>query len=243
MTMHDDDTLARFERRFAAIEQLVPDAMPTLDSALGRARRSRRGRSVLGAAVVVMVGLTLVAVGVPLAASRLASSGLASATTPPSPASSPAAAMVAMGPGIEVPEDQLRPVDRCLVDAGFVATEMHGASTGTNERYGYTWSVPMYFTWTVPAGASAMKDATAAMSACRDRYAPYQAKTDAEIRVVYDRWVLERKCLIDLGYKPKEAPSFKDFLASWTTGPWTPVDGIGTPSLEAMDTCGLEVLR
>lgn len=241
MTHNDDETLARFERRFAAIEPLVPDPHPSVESAVVRARRSHRREAILKSGVVVAVGLAVLAVGVPLAASRLAGTGPGSATSTPSLAASPSVAMVVMGPGIEVADSDLRPVDRCIHDAGFVATEVHGASTGTNERYGYTWNVPLYFTWTMPGtGTSAQMTA---MSACRDRYAPYQSKSDAEIRVVYDRWVLERRCLIDLGYKPREAPSFEVFLGSWTTGPWTPVDGIGNPSLEAMDTCGLEVLR
>ena len=77
----------------------------------------------------------------------------------------------------------------------------------------------------------------------QQRDATDQPKTAQEIRVIYDRWVLERRCLMDFGYTPTAPPSFAEFLATWTTGPWLPVEGIGVPSLAAEASCGLEMLR
>jgi hypothetical protein len=54
-------------------------------------------------------------------------------------------------------------------------------------------------------------------------------QTDAEVRVIFDRWLKERECLIGLGYHPVEPPTFEKFLADWrSTGPWMPIDGIDT---------------
>jgi hypothetical protein len=48
---------------------------------------------------------------------------------------------------------------------------------------------------------------------------------------------------MDFGYTPTAPPSFAEFLATWTTGPWLPVEWIGVPSLAAEASCGLEMLR
>lgn len=74
-------------------------------------------------------------------------------------------------------------------------------------------------------------DGMAILAECR-KLAPYQAKTDAELRVIYERWVGERTCLIGLGYRPDEPPSFEKFVGDWRTphGPWDPLTGVDTGS-------------
>jgi hypothetical protein len=66
--------------------------------------------------------------------------------------------------------------------------------------------------------------------ACREKYSPYHEKTTGELRVIYDRWVAERDCLTELGYRPAEPPSFEKFVSDWRTGPWNPLDGVDTSS-------------
>jgi hypothetical protein len=145
---------------------------------------------------------------------------------------------VELGPTVKVPASWVRPVDQCMHDAGLIAVAVHEGVSGTNERYGYSWQGTTYFTWEAPSGAN-----QAAAGACGNRFAPNQPKSDEEIRAIYDRWSLERRCLIDLGYQPDEPPSSGEFLRTWrTTGPWMPVDGISNPSAAARETCGLEML-
>lgn len=72
---------------------------------------------------------------------------------------------------------------------------------------------------------------------CMDKYpTPDKPKTDAEVRVIFDRWVKERECLVGLGYQPVEPPTFEKFLADWnSTGPWMPIDGIDTNAWSGAD--------
>jgi hypothetical protein len=69
-------------------------------------------------------------------------------------------------------------------------------------------------------------------------------KTDADLRQIYDRWVLERACLIELGFSPDPPPPFATFRRDWQTGPWTPIDGIPFRQITgaALDRCGLEMI-
>lgn len=81
-----------------------------------------------------------------------------------------------------------------------------------------------------------------------DKLKPHRPeKTEAEVRVVYDRWLGQRDCLIGLGYRPHEPPSFETFLSDWRgDGPWTPLDGVntrvwsGAEYAEAKERCTLE---
>lgn len=90
-------------------------------------------------------------------------------------------------------------------------------------------------------------DGARILADCRARFAPYHEKTIAELRIVYDRWVRERECLVSLGYAPALPPSFERFTASWQTGPWMPIDGVDpaswTPArlAEAKQKCTLEM--
>lgn len=125
----------------------------------------------------------------------------------------PARSLLTIGPGIEVPAEELRPVDRCMFDAGFRATEVHAGRAGSNSDY--SWDVPTWYVWEA-AGDGATP---AAMVDCRNRFAQYKEKTVEEVREIYDRWVLERECLIGLGFQPASPPPFETFQGSWKTGP------------------------
>lgn len=151
----------------------------------------------------------------------------------------PANSMVAVGPGIEVPAQELRPVDKCMLDAGFRATEIYPGRSGSNGAY--SWDVPTTFAWVaVGEGATMM-----AMSACGNRFGSRGEKTVDELREIYDRWVLERECLIELGIQPKGPPPFEDFIGQWRTGPWMPVDGVPLSAFGDVvkARCGLEMLN
>lgn len=146
--------------------------------------------------------------------------------------------MVVVGPGIEVPVDELRPVDRCMLDAGFRATEIHRGRSGSNGAY--SWDVPTTFAWEAKGPGATLQ----AMSACGNRFGSRGEKTVDELREIYDRWVLERGCLIGLGFQPESPPAFEDFVDQWRTGPWMPVDGVPFDALgiQAKEHCGLEML-
>lgn len=49
---------------------------------------------------------------------------------------------------------------------------------------------------TLMLGSPGPNATLAAMANCRDRFAPVQEKTVDELREIYDRWVLERQCLM-----------------------------------------------
>jgi hypothetical protein len=150
----------------------------------------------------------------------------------------PESSMVAVGPGIEVPAEELRPVDKCMYDAGFRATEIHRGRSGSNGAY--SWDVPTTFGWEATGEGATM----AAMSACGNQFGSRGEKTIEEVREIYDRWVLERECLIGLGFQPASPPPFGDFVGQWRTGPWMPVDGVPYTALgdAAKEQCGLEML-
>lgn len=120
-----------------------------------------------------------------------------------------------------------------MAAAGYV---VHPARTGSNGVY--SWERSSYFTWDPSNGPSD----PAAMNTCREKYES-PPKTEAEIREIYDRWLLERACLIELGLRPRDPPSFREFLSDWETGPWTPIDGIAYDRItgRVKDRCGLEM--
>jgi len=146
--------------------------------------------------------------------------------------------MVTVGTGIQVPADELRPVDKCIFDAGFRATEIHPGRSGSNGDY--AWNVPTTFAWVAVGEGATM----AAMSACGNQFGSRGEKSVDEVREIYDRWVLERECLIGLGLQPASPPPFEAFLGQWRTGPWMPVDGVPFEALgdAAKHSCGLEML-
>ena len=145
---------------------------------------------------------------------------------------------VELGPGVVVPTSWVTPVERCLLDRGFVATAVVEGDTGTNEKFDYSWSTKRHFVWEGPAGTGPLA------FACEHALGDDQTTlTPDEIAEVYDRWVKERLCLVDLGITVPSPPTLDEFQRTWVTGPWTPGDTIRIPSRQVLDTCGLEMLR
>ena len=140
------------------------------------------------------------------------------------------------GLGLAIPTGQLPPRVKCMVDRGFRITQVRPPQAD--------WDLPEYvFEFDLP-----LAQATEVIDECRKLY-PTAQKTDAELRVIYDRWIDERRCLVELGYQPAEPPSFEQFLSDWRSprGPWMPIDSVDTGSWtgaeyeEAKAKCTLEM--
>lgn len=136
--------------------------------------------------------------------------------------------------GVSIPTGELPAWVQCAVDQGFrVARVDPPEIEGDPPRYVLEADYP---------AAQGME----ILTACRDKHAPYQEKSTPELRVIYDRWVAERECLIELGYQPDKPPSFEKFVSDWRIGPWLPIDGVDTGSwtdadyAEAKQRCTLE---
>ena len=137
--------------------------------------------------------------------------------------------------GVSIPAGELPPDIQCYVDHGYTLVKIMDPSY-EGDRPGYQLTTDLPADQTV-----AIRDE------CEKLAPPNVPKTDAELRVIYDRWVDERDCLIELGYQPAPPPSFEKFVADWrSTGPWMPIDGVDTNSWtdaayrEAKDRCDLE---
>lgn len=150
----------------------------------------------------------------------------------PSPDTSPRGT-----PGaVSIPVSELTPLDRCMLENGFRIVKLRPEGTSDASSSVIQWESDL------PFGAAA-----AAASDCRERFAPYRPKTEAEIRTIFAAWVTERECLVALGYHPAEPPSVEKFVSDWKTGPWMPIDGIDTSAWtdeqyqEAKQRCGLEM--
>jgi hypothetical protein len=141
----------------------------------------------------------------------------------------------ATSPGLSIPAGELPPDIQCLVDHGFTLIKITDPYT-EGERPGYQLMSDL------------PSDQVHEISKeCQKLAPPDVQKTDEELRVIFDRWVDERNCLIGLGYQPAPPPSFEKFVADWrSTGPWMPINGIDTPSWtdtqyrEAKERCRLE---
>jgi hypothetical protein len=94
------------------------------------------------------------------------------------------------------------------------------------------------------AGGRPTRD-DAAAEACRAQFTPARELTDAKLREIYDRWILERACLISLGFHPNPPTQFEEFRRTWKTGPWMPIDGVPFERVqgEAKERCGLEMVQ
>lgn len=156
-------------------------------------------------------------------------SGCGPVATPPEVTISPSPST-----GLSVPTGDVPQWVQCALDQGFWITRVDPPEIdGDPPRY-------------VLESDYAPEEGMAIFTDCRNRYAPYHEKTTEELRVIYDRWVDERDCLIGLGYRPAEPPSFETFVSDWRTGPWSPIDGVDTSSWtdaeyrEAKDRCTLE---
>ncbi len=122
-----------------------------------------------------------------------------------------------------------------MLDSGFRISDVH---------QGYPGSKPWY-SWDSDYSVS---EGTAKLDECQKLAPPARQKTDEELREIYDRWVQERACLMDLGNSPVNPPSFEKFASDWrSTGPWMPIDGVDYSSWtdaqyrEAKERCGLEM--
>lgn len=181
-----------------------------------RGHRLGRARVRVSARTLAAFGLLVVGACNPL-------SGPTLQTSPPSASS-----------GVSIPTGELPAWVQCAVDQGFrVARVDPPEIEGDPPRYVLEADYP---------AAQGME----ILTACRDKHAPYQEKSTAELRVIYDRWVAERECLIELGYQPDEPPSFEKFVSDWRIGPWMPIDGVDTnlwtdaDYAEAKQRCVLE---
>lgn len=135
-----------------------------------------------------------------------------------------------------MPSNELDPVTRCAVDHGFrVVSVKPPAFEGGRQSY------VLESDYSAQQGMAILHD-------CRE-LAPGQPKSDADLRTIYDRWVGERDCLVGLGYRPEEPPSFEKFVADWRSpqGPWDPLAAVDTASwtdadyAEAKRLCTLEM--
>lgn len=151
------------------------------------------------------------------------------------PAITPTESPQSSGNGISIPAEQLTAAEQCLVDNGFRITGVHPPSF-EGDRTWYTWESD----YPPEQGAALLAE-------CNDKYSPDREKTPAELREIYDRWVNERGCLVELGYRPVEPPSFEKFVSDWRVGPWMPIDGVDTQDWtdaqyrEAKERCTLEM--
>lgn len=197
MALSDHDILDRYHRRFAALDALVPQPAESLLVAgavpRARPRASQHQRRGLVPALVLLVVIVAVAT-LSVFGGRwldITSGGLGGLNTD---AGGATGLVVTLGPTVTVPASWVRPVDECLHEAGFIAIAVHPAVSGSNAKYGYSWESPTYFSWTTPGVA--IQGAAEALQTCSGEYATDQPKTDQEIKVIYDRWVLERRCLM-----------------------------------------------
>lgn len=137
----------------------------------------------------------------------LAGCGPATGSEEPSPSASPSS-------GVAFPAEELPAEIRCMVGHGATLVRILPPQFEGDEP-GYQLAVPA-------------TRADAVRQACDRFREPDRKLTVAETRAVYDRWVGERNCLVELGYRPVEPPPFEIFLATWKTGPWDPLNGVDT---------------
>ncbi len=144
-----------------------------------------------------------------------------------------------LSPGISIPAEQLPPDIRCLVDHGARIIEVKPPLTpGDPPRYELALDLPL-------------AEARRVSEECQRLASPHPPLTDAEIRAIYERWLGEYECLIDLGYQPEPPPSVETFIAQYrsNSGPWSPIQGVDVSNWtdaqyqEAKARCGLEFLE
>jgi hypothetical protein len=136
---------------------------------------------------------------------------------------------------VSIPVDRLPPAIQCMVDGGMIVDHAVEAYPGASPGY------------ELKMGSLSLERAQALMTECKAKF-PSPVLSDADIRVIYDRWVKERECLVGLGYRPMEPPTFEKFVADWRgTGPWDPLAGVDTNSWTDADyqtakkSCTLEM--
>jgi hypothetical protein len=121
--------------------------------------------------------------------------------------------------GIAIPTDALPPHIACHIANGARLVEV--------EPPIFPGEPPRYVLEVQVVPGQDPREAAAAREACDRLAPPPPQRSDEDIREIYDRWVGQRLCLIELGYTPAEPPSFEQFLSDWRgEGPWTPIDGV-----------------
>lgn len=137
--------------------------------------------------------------------------------------------------GVSIPAEGLPADIQCLVDRGSRLVQIDQPAF-PGDPPGYRLESDL-----------SMAEQRAISIECEKLRPAQPEKSDAEVQVVYDRWLGQRECLIGLGYRPEEPPSFETFLSDWRgDGPWTPLDGVNTrvwssaDYSEAKERCTLE---
>ena len=156
-----------------------------------------------------------------ITATACAAVAVPSATVVPASAEAPSAAP---STGLLIPTGDVPAWVQCALDGGLrLVSVVPPQIAGDPPEYRFEWD----------HGGEGL----AIFTECTDKYpTPDKPKTDAEVRVIFDRWVKERECLVGLGYHPVEPPTFEKFLADWnSTGPWMPIDGIDTNAWSGAD--------
>lgn len=135
---------------------------------------------------------------------------------------------------LSIPAYQYPADIQCLIDHGWRVVEVEPPQfEGDPPSYQLEIGVDVY----------SDQERTNIIDLCDALVPPRPEKTDAEIGVIYERWLEERDCLIGLGYTPVEPPSFETFLADWKSesaaeSPWTPLDGVDTNAWNAAQYAG-----
>ena len=164
-------------------------------------------RLLAGAAAVLLV----------FAAVSCSPSRRSAPTAPGSGTASPSSAIRTAG-AVAIPTGNLDAYAQCMVDAGWQITAVHSAPPG--EPPGYEMTHP----------GQIDPEIRARTQQCYTLAPSPRWPSDAEIRVIYNRYVDEYHCLVGLGYQPDPPPSVETFVASYKTGPWSPIDGTGWES-------------
>lgn len=155
---------------------------------------------------------------------------------PGTSAGSPSASPPASG-GLLVPTEQLPAYIRCLVENGFRLVEVEPPQF-EGDSPGYQLETDLR-----------QSDVLAVEEKCQKLAPPRAEKTEAELRVIYERWIAERDCLVELGYQPDSPTSFEKFVSDWRSarGPWMPIEGVDTSAWTseeyrtAKERCTLEM--
>jgi len=139
-------------------------------------------------------------------------------------------------PAIVVPAEDMPPDIKCLVEHGArIVKVIPPQVPGDLPGYQLELELPP-------------DEAREVSAKCQELAPESPQRTDEELLVVYERWLDQRECLIELGYTPDEPTSFETFLSGFRSpqGPWTPIDGIDTQNWttgqyqEAKEQCTLE---
>lgn len=138
---------------------------------------------------------------------------------------------------LTIPSEGLPEWVQCFVDHGYVLVDIEPPDVSGYSSVGYV------FESTLTEAQEKTAD-----EACKPLEPPPPPPPSREdLKVIYDRWVDERACLQELGYRPKLPASFETFVSGWFTGEvWTPLDGVDTATWDgpaysqAKEKCVLE---